>query len=372
MTQRKRAATRKTQTNRKQHKQHGHASQLKEVEQLAQRALNEAGRLEGPMRHDWTLDEAFPPPIANQQANTVPLRVFLIVTRIDPNITCTESVLVVGPDSVVDDPATAVSEIDGKEAVVVGAALLVRDAYERAHGPARATRDLARRYAALQREARLFFAQQKDELLLQLRNLALTNSATTAEPEKAQLRFQDQYRRLAIVDRSANALEEVAEGLAKSLDEDVLEESATYENRRHGPMMHFIALLWHLGLSVRDIAEVLGEIPKQEAFEHVTEWEDAAMRAEHNVGVRVLRARSKVSAPQLTRADGDRVSFQQRAVVLICRHVEPGQPVSLHLGSGKALSTTVAESVENLDRGSECDQTWRWTVLHSTTAPPGG
>jgi hypothetical protein len=314
------------------------AAELRKIEQITQRALLEAKVIAGPLRSDWTLNDVFPVPTTEQVDNGIKWRAFHIHKKEDPKMTSVERVLVANSDALADDQATAVSEIVGDVAVVLGAALLVQDAFEKVYGPAQAMRDLAARLLVVQRDTRLFLAGERDNLLLHLQNLSLTNGASSADASTAMEKFRKQCQSLAILDRNAATVEQAAHDLVESLDNDLVEQKATHELRQHGAATQFLAFLSYLGLPMRDIAIALGELSKREDNKHATAWEtaaekaaweNAAEKAADNVGERVRRAKTKISNPQPTPGPYERMGFQRRAVVLICRHVDARQPVSL-------------------------------------------
>lgn len=309
-----------------------HDEQLKVVERSVQRELLRAGVFAGPLRDDWTLDDAFPLPDGDPPEGCKPLRFAALVTKIDPNESCSASTAA-EPGRSVDDSETAVREIAGRAAAVLGAALLVRDAHARAHGPIREVRDLMRRLAALLQEIKTFLNGNSEALIDLLRNLGLTDGFTSADKQLNHLGFREQYGLLALIDKNAVPLAEAASKLERSLDELVLDGTAAHQTRRQGPKMHYTALLAYLGLKVREIAEVQEELPEPDEFDDDATWEDAMHAAERAAGERVARAKRLVSAPQPTREGNSRVGIERRAVVLMCRYVQPRQPVSIRFGS---------------------------------------
>jgi len=341
----KRTRTREslTSTGQQRRRLPTHQEQLKAITRWVQLELIRSGVIAGPPVENWTLEDAYPIPRGEQPPGTFPVRSPTLGTLLDSKKPPAPGSLTTHSSEPLpeDDGETASLEIFGRPAAVLAAALTVQDTFEKAHSVLPRLQKLLRRYADVAAELGAFRAEHRDDVLSRLSTLAASDWVATHGTNTPALSLDQQWRIIEALGGNAVARAKAARDFASTLDERAMPDSAVYSSTRHGPNVLFLALLDQLELSARDVTEVLGERPSRNGFSNNIFWENACKKAEHTVEVRVFRARSAVKQ-KLTRDHGDRVSLDQRILVLLCRYVQPGQRVSVDIRSG--------DDVQNADR----------------------
>jgi hypothetical protein len=297
-----------------------------------------AGVIPGPERPAWTLEDAYPVPSVEQPPDYVAYRGATLGERIprglpdDPNVLTTETTEPLPRDA----HETAVLELVGRPAAVLGAAFLVQEAFERAHGELHRACVEARAYAAGASRFDMYLADKAALLSTALNNAALCDQVQTYGTATESLQFEELCRLLDYAGIGAASRADAMYKFASSVEERLLAANQIYENERHGPKMHYLDLLDELVQDNQLITEILGDLPSRSDFEHVMDWEDARDTAVDGVYRRILRAKAKFQRERRTRDALRRVPLERRALVVFCRYVPRG-PVSLHFRSGGGM-----------------------------------